>query len=135
MLVEKENNLSDPKISLEVDKVIPEDMQIAEIFNKFFVNIVPSLKILPKENHEADVGNDDEPILNYINKFKNHSSIKPIKSRKKEEQTFTFNYVSFEKVLDEIRELETATTTQQNDIRQTFRRKNQRCLLKIYIKT
>ena len=60
MLVEKENNLSDPKISLEVDKVIPEDMQIAEIFNKFFVNIVPSLKILPKENHETDVGNDDD---------------------------------------------------------------------------
>ena len=115
MLVEKENNLSDPKISLEVDKVIPEDMQIAEIFNKFFVNIVPSLKILPKENYETDVGNDDEPILNYINKFKNHSSIKPIKSRRKEEQTFTFNYVSFEEVLDEIRKLETATTTQQND--------------------
>ena len=115
MLVEKENNLSDPKISSEVDKVIPENMQIAEIFNKFFVNIVPSLKILPKENYETDVGNDDEPILNYINKFKNHSSIKPIKSRKKEEQTFTFNYVSFEEVLDEIRKLETATTTQQND--------------------
>ena len=31
--------------------------------------------------------NDNEPILNYIDKFKNHPSIKVIKSRKIEEQT------------------------------------------------
>ena len=109
MLVEKEDDLSDPEMSSEVDKVIPEDMEIAEILNEFFVNIVPSLKILPKEN-------DDKPILNYIIKFKNHSSIKAIKSRRKEEQTFTFNYVCYEEVLNEIKKLETATTTQQNGI-------------------
>ena len=89
--MEKGNDLSDPEISSEVEKVISEDMEIAETFNKFFVNIVPSLKISPKENYETDVRNDDEPVLNYINKFKNHLSIKIIKSRKKEEQTFTFN--------------------------------------------
>ena len=57
-----------------------------------------------------------QPILNYINKFQNHPSIKVTKSRKKEEQTFTFNYVSYEEVLNEIRKLQTATTIQQNDI-------------------
>ena len=41
----------------EVEKVISEDMEIAETFNRFFVNIVPSLKILPKENYETDVEN------------------------------------------------------------------------------
>ena len=91
-------------------------MEITKTFNEFFVNIVPSLKILPKENYETDVGNDNEPILNYINKFKNHPSIKVIKSRKKEEQTFTFNYVSYEEVLNKIRKLQTTKTTQQNDI-------------------
>ena len=89
--MEKGNDLSDPEISSEVEKVISEDMEIAETFNEFFVNIVPSLKISPKENYETDVGNDNEPILNYINKFKNHPNIKVIKPRKKEEQTFTFN--------------------------------------------
>ena len=49
--------------------------------------------------------NDNELILNSINKFKNHPSIKIIKSRKKQEQTFTFNYVSYEEVLNEIRKL------------------------------
>ena len=41
LLVEKGNDLSDPEISSEVEKVILEDMEIAEIFNEFFVNIVP----------------------------------------------------------------------------------------------
>ena len=68
-----------------------------------------SVKISPKENYETDAGNDDKPILNYINKFKNHLSIKIIKSRKKEEQTFTF--VSYEEVLNKIRKLQTVTTT------------------------
>ena len=103
--MEKRNDLSHFKISSEVEKVISEDMEIAETFNKFFVNIVPSLKISPKENYEIDVGNDNKPILNYINKFKNHSHIKVIKSTKKEEQTFTFNYVSYDKVLNEIMKL------------------------------
>ena len=65
--MEKGNYLSDPEISSEVQKVISEDMEIAETFNKFFVNIVPTLNILPKEK---DVGNDNMAILNYINKFK-----------------------------------------------------------------
>ena len=47
----------------------------SETFNDFFVNIIPNLKTLAKENHEVDLGNDDEPILN-IDKYKNHQNIK-----------------------------------------------------------
>ena len=64
LLVEKANDLSDPEISSEVEKVISNDMAIAETFNELFVNIVPSLKLSPKENYETDLGNDNEPILN-----------------------------------------------------------------------
>ena len=45
--MEKGNDLSDTEISSEVEKVISEDMGIAETFNEFFVNIVRSLKISP----------------------------------------------------------------------------------------
>ena len=38
-------------------------MEIAETFNKFFINIAPNLKILPEENYETDVGNDNESIF------------------------------------------------------------------------
>ena len=99
-------------------------MEIAEIFKKIFVDIIPSLKISPKENYKTDVGNDNEPIINYINKFKNHPSVKVIKSRKKEEQTFTFNYISYEEVRNEIRKPQTATTTQENDIPTKILKKN-----------
>ena len=119
LLLEKGNDSSDLEIFSEVEKVISEDMKIAEMSNDFFVNIVHSLKISPKENYETYVGNDDEPILNYIHKFKNHPIMKAIKSRKKEEQTFFFfffHYLSYEEVLNEIGKLETATATQQNDI-------------------
>ena len=108
------------EISLEAEKVNSENMEIAETFNQFFVNIVPNLKVLPKENYE----NDNEPILNYINKFKNHPSIKVIKSNQKENQTFTFNYVSYEEVFNEIRELQTTKPTQQNDIPTKILKKN-----------
>ena len=77
---------------------------------------IKSLKTLPEENYETDAGNNNEPILNYISKFKNHPSIKVIKSRKKEEQTFNFNYFSYEEVLNEIRKLQTAKSIQQNNI-------------------
>ena len=77
--MEKENASSGPKISLEIEKLNSGDRGVAEAFYDFFVNIVPSLTISPKENYKIDVANDNEPILNYINKFKNHSSIKVIK--------------------------------------------------------
>ena len=49
-LVEERNALSDPDISSEVEKVISGNSEIAETFNRFFVNIVSSLKRSPKEN-------------------------------------------------------------------------------------
>ena len=52
-----------------------------------FFNIVSSLKSSLKENYETDVGNNKKSILNHINEFKNHSSIKIVKCRKKEEKT------------------------------------------------
>ena len=114
--MEKGNNLSDPEISSEIEKGISDDVKIAEKFNNFFVNMVPSLNISPKENYETDVGNDNEPILNYISKFKNHPSIKVIRSRKEEGQTFTFACVSYEDAFNEIRKPQTVKTTQENDI-------------------
>ena len=131
--MEKRNDLSDPEISSKVEKVISDDMEIAETFNEFFINTVPSLKVSPKENCETDVGNDNEPILNYINKFKNHPSIKVIKPRKKEEQTFTFNYVSYEEVLNEIREQKTLTTIQQNGIATKILKENSEVFARVFI--
>lgn len=51
-------------------------------FNKFFVNVVPNLKILPFENFETTIQYGTEnPVQNAINKFKNHFSITIIISK------------------------------------------------------
>ena len=67
--MERGNPLSDPEISSENEKVISDDSEDGETFNNFFVSIVSSPKILPKENYETDIGNDTE-FINYINEFK-----------------------------------------------------------------
>ena len=36
------------------EKVISEDQVVAEAFNKFFINIVPNLKILTNHNYDTD---------------------------------------------------------------------------------
>ena len=84
------------------------------------MNIILSLKTSPKGNYETEVGNENEPILNYIDKVKKHSSIKVIKSRKKEKQ----NHVCYKEVLNEIRKLKTATTMQQNDFQTEILKEN-----------
>ena len=65
-------------------------------------------------NYETEVGNDNEPTLSYINiiilVLRSSVSIKVTRSRNKEEQTFTFSYVSYEGVLNEIKKLQTAKT-------------------------
>ena len=74
--------------------MISDDKEIAEKFNDFFVNIVSSVKISPKENYETDAGNDNEPILKYINQFKNHPSIKIIKSTKKKKSKLLLSTIA-----------------------------------------
>ena len=46
--------------------------------------------MLPKENYQAETEIHNEPILNYRKKFKNQLSINLIKSKNKEEQSFSF---------------------------------------------
>ena len=60
----------------------------------------------------------NEPILNHINKFRNHPSIKLLKSEEKERQTFIFD-VTHEEVLNKIKNLQNLQTTrktQPNDV-------------------
>ena len=83
----------------EIETVISDDREVAETSNHYILNIVPSLKISPKENYKPDIWNANDPSLNYISKSRNHPTIQLIKSIKKERQTFIFNYVSYEEVL------------------------------------
>ena len=57
------------------EELISDEEKVAEIFNNFFVNIVPNLKIPNNHNCNMDFQKTDDPVLNAINKYRYHFSI------------------------------------------------------------
>ena len=54
--------------------MISEDEAVAEVFNKFFINIVPNLKISLNHNYDTDFIVTNDQVTNALNKFRNHPS-------------------------------------------------------------
>ena len=97
------------------EKIITEDQAVAEVFNKFFINIVPNLEISTDHGYDNDFIATDDQVANAVNKFKNHASIIMIKN-KKNDQSFSFGRVTYDDVLKKINTLDTAKASQQSDI-------------------
>ena len=57
-----------------------------------------------------------DPILKAISKYRKHPSILTIKRKNKSSPVFTFNHVTKENVINEIRNLGTSKVSQENDI-------------------
>ena len=77
-LIEKKCNDSSTEPS---EEIISDKEKVAEIFNNFFVNIVPNLKIPNNHNCNMDFQKNDDPVLSAINKYKYHLSIVMIDSK------------------------------------------------------
>ena len=83
-------------------KIITEDQSVAEAFSKFFINIVPNLKISTDHGQDNDSIATDDQVRNAgiiqvssgssYNKFRNHRSIIRIKN-KQNDQNFSFGSV------------------------------------------
>ena len=77
----------------EGNEVITDDGELAQTFNEYFVNIVPSLGIIFFRENNDNVNNDN--IDNIIIKFEGQPSIVASKEQmKKYNKTFTFQNVS-----------------------------------------
>ena len=63
------------------EKVISKGQAVAEVFNKFFINIVPNLKIPTNRNYDTDFLVTNDQVANALNKFRNHPSIIRIKNK------------------------------------------------------
>ena len=68
--------------SNHTEKIISDDKAIAEVLNKFFINIARNLKIPVENNINHDYTETDDLMLKAINKFKNDPSIILIKRKK-----------------------------------------------------
>ena len=79
--------------------MILEDQAVAEVFNKFFVNIVPNVKILTNHNYDIGFLVTNDLVTNAINKFGNHLSIVMIKIKRKTDQCFSFGRVTYDDIV------------------------------------
>ena len=80
-------------VSIEKKK---DDKAIAEVFNKFFINIVPNLKIPVKNNIDHGYTDTDHLVSKTINKFKNYPSIIMIKRKNNPCRSFSFSSVQYD---------------------------------------
>ena len=109
-------NKGNKTIALEEgNEVITDDGKLAQTFNEYFVNIVPSLGITSFHENNDNVNNDN--IDNIIIKFEGHPSIVAIKEQmKKYNKTFTFQNVSTDKVALIIEKLNSKKASKSDDI-------------------
>ena len=96
--------------------MISDGQVVAEVFNKFFINIVPNLNILTNHNYDTDFLLTNDQIANALKKFRNHPSVIMIKNKRKTGQCFSFGPVTYVDVLKKNNNLDTAKTFQQSDI-------------------
>ena len=81
-----------------------------------FANAVKNLNISNYENCDSLAENIDDPTLKAIAKWGNHPSILAIAPEYKYKANFSFNFVSKEDVLTEIKILDVLKAIQENDI-------------------
>ena len=90
--------------------------EVAEELNSFFANAVKNLNISNYENYDSLAEKIDDPTLKAIAKSRNHPSILAITSEYKNRANFSFNFVSKEDVLTEIKMLDVSKAIQESDI-------------------
>ena len=90
--------------------------EICNIFNKFFVNFVPNLKIpefTGSDNlHKNAIGNSVQSILY---KYRNHPSVVKIKESRESSEKFVFSFVSENEIRKLSRNLNAPKSSQESD--------------------
>ena len=115
-LIEKNIVSQEGQEEIVSEKIITEDQAAGDVFNKFFINIVPNVKISTDRGYDNDFIVTDDQVTNAVNKFKNHSSIIMIKKQEKNDQSFSYGPVTYDDVSKKVNTLDTTKASQQSDI-------------------
>ena len=83
--------------------VISEDQAVAEVFSKFFFNIVPNLKITTDHGYDNDFIATIDQVTNAVKK-----------NKKKNDQSFSYGPVTYDDVLKKVKTLDTAQKSLSN---------------------
>ena len=114
-------SINSDKIKLiENNDIISENKDIADIFNKFFANIVKDMNItMDQENISTDqkhLNETEDPITIAIERYKNHPSILAISTKSNTNGIFSFKNVTFEEIENELTKLDMQKASQDTDI-------------------
>ena len=90
--------------------------EVAEELKSFFANAVKNLNISNYENSDSLAENIDDPTLKATAKWRNHPSILEITSEYKNRANFSFNFLSKEDVLTELKMVDVSKAIQKSDI-------------------
>ena len=99
---------------IEENEIISKDQNVADVFNKFFSNVVSDLEIPQVEGITVNVEDIENPIKKAIVKYSKHPSILEI--NKLSTKNFSFHSVSIEEIKKEISNLDVTKCCQVNDI-------------------
>ena len=98
--------VNNEKITLvDNEKIITNDKEIAKVLNDFFSDIIKTLNIPKKDHTDSIVEKVRDPTLkaNPTLKYRNHPSILEIKRKLKSGPVFTFDHITKEDVIKEIK--------------------------------
>ena len=100
------------------NRILSDDREICDIFNKFFVNVIPNLNIPEFTNsdnlHEHVIGDSVQSILY---KYRNHPSIIKIKEKCESREKFVFSFVSENEIRNLLRYLNARKSSQKSHIK------------------
>ena len=99
---------------IESEEIISEDKAIPQVFNRFFINIVPNLKISVENDFDTNFLKSEDPGLNAISKYKNHPSVIIIK--KTNRVRFFFSPAQYDDILKNMKSLDTGKISKQTYI-------------------
>ena len=106
------------KITLieEKTKIVSNNNLIAETFNNFFANIVPSLGLQCKDELLASVEHIQDPLEKIIEKFKQHPRFITIMKHRPNKSNFSFSRVAKRSIESLIKTLDSSKTIQKDNI-------------------
>ena len=98
--------------------MIENEIKIAKMFNKYFLNAVKNLGMLTEKESTTFTENDLSEMEMALKKYKNHPSINAINKRMKNlgNFTFSFNFISHEDIVKELNQLKSKKPSQKTDI-------------------
>ena len=106
----------DKIILVEDDEIILENEQISESLNNFFADAIIILNILQYEDPTSNTNGIDDPVLSAIEKYKNHPSIKLIKTNRENNVSFRFQENQAIEIEKELKNLDCSKASQDLDI-------------------